>query len=87
MALGLGVALILAGAVLGLVAMFVLWDRIPAALALGSMSVCGALVGAGGLLVQDEAGVGSWILALVLLSVLGPIHGRLVMGPPGRMTG
>ena len=83
MAVGVGISLIVAGAALGLVDMFILWRRLPAAVALGAMSLCGALIGAGGLLVQDAAGLASWIVALAILSVLGPVHGRLVFGPAG----
>ena len=80
---GLGVALILGGAALGLVVMFALWRRVPAVVALALLSACTAAVGAGGLLVQEEAGAGSWVIALVTLGILGPLHGRLVCGPPG----
>ena len=87
MNVGAGVALIVAGSVGGLLTVFVLWRRIAAALVLLVTSVCGMLLAAGGLLLQEDVGVASWAFALVLLAILAPIHARLVFGPPGRPPG
>jgi hypothetical protein len=81
---GGGVALIALGTVAGLVTVFLLWHRIPAALAFVVTSVCGVCLAAGGLLVQEDVGAASWAFALVLLAILAPVHARLVFGPPGR---
>jgi len=41
-------------------------------------------VAVGGLLVQDDVGAASWVLAVAVLGVVGPVHARLVFGQPGR---
>jgi hypothetical protein len=82
-----GVALIVAGTVVGVMTVFLLWHRIPAALALVVTSLCGMCLAAGGLLVQEDVGAASWAFALVLLAILAPVHARLVFGPPGRRGG
>jgi hypothetical protein len=84
---GAGVALIVAGTVVGLLTVFLLWHRIPAALALVVASACGMCLAAGGLLVQEDVGPASWVFALALLAILAPVHARLVFGPPGRRRG
>lgn len=84
MGVGAGIALIVAGTVVGLLTVFLLWHRIPAVLALVVASACGMCLAAGGLLVQEDVGAASWAFALVLLAILAPVHARLVFGPPGR---
>jgi hypothetical protein len=83
MAVGAGVALIAAGALGSLLVLFAAWRRLSAPLAFGLLVLGGAAIGAGGLLVQDEASVGSWVITMGLLGGLSPLHGRLVFGPPG----
>ena len=87
MSVGAGAALIVAGTVVGLLTVFLLWHRIPAALSLVVASACGMCLAAGGLLVQEDVGAASWAFALVLLAILAPVHARLVFGPPGRPRG
>jgi hypothetical protein len=87
MNVGAGIALILAGSLAGLLTVFVLWHRVPAAAALLITAVCGMCLAAGGLLVQEDVGAASWVFALVLLAILTPVHARLVFGPPGRPQG
>lgn len=72
---------------MGLLAVFVLWRRLPERAALGVMVVCGAAIGAGALLVQDRAGAGDWGLVVGALAVLTPLHARLVFGRPGGSAG
>jgi hypothetical protein len=81
---GAGVATILGASALGLVTVFVLWHRVSAALAYVLTVVWGIGVAVGGLLVQDDVGVASWVLAVAVLGAIGPVHARLVFGPPGR---
>ena len=81
---GAGIATIVGASALGLLTVFVLWHRLPAALAFAVVALCGMGVAAGGLLVQDDVGAAAWVLALVVLGVLAPVHARLVFGPPGR---
>jgi hypothetical protein len=75
--------LIAAGVVCGSFTLFVLWPRLPTVAGLLLTAVCGAAIAAGGLLVQDDTGVGDWILAVAVLSSLAALHSRLVFGPPG----
>lgn len=63
--------------------MFGLWHRLDPGLAFGSMVVCGTGIAAGGLFVQEDVGAASWVVALVALAVLTPLHMRLVFGRPG----
>ena len=81
-----GLTLIALGSALGLLTVVVAWRRLPATVVLLVASVCGAAVGAGGLLVQETRAAGDWVVALVALGVLTPLHCRLVFGPPGPMV-
>jgi hypothetical protein len=81
---GAGVATIVCASALGLLTVFVLWRRLPAAAAFALIVLCGVGVAVGGLLVQDDVGTASWVVAIVALGVLAPVHARLVFGPPGR---
>ena len=81
---GAGVATIVGASTLGLVTVFGLWRGLPATAAYALMASCGVGVAVGGLLVQDDVGTASWVVAVVALGVLAPVHARLVFGPPGR---
>jgi hypothetical protein len=78
-----GALVIWTAAMLGSAVMFVVWDRLAPPVAFGLLGITGALVASGGLLVQEATDVGSWMIAVGLLASLGPLHGRLVFGPPG----
>jgi hypothetical protein len=80
---GAGIALIVAASAIGALIVFGLWRRLPAGLAFGFLAACGMALAAGGLLVQEDVGVASWVVALGALAVLTPLHLRLVLGPPG----
>jgi hypothetical protein len=81
--LGAGIGLIIASGAVGALIVFGLWRRLPVGIAFGSMVVCGMGIAAGGLLVQEDVGAASWVVALGALAVLTPLHMRLVFGPPG----
>jgi hypothetical protein len=81
---GAGVASIAVASALGLLTVFVLWRRVPAAAAFAVIALCGVGLAVGGLLVQDDVGTASWVVAIVALGVLTPVHAWLVFGPPGR---
>jgi hypothetical protein len=81
---GAGVATIAVAGALGLLTVFVLWRRVPAGAAFAVIALCGVGLAVGGLLVQDDVGTASWVVAIVALGVLTPVHARLVFGPPGR---
>jgi len=83
---GAGVATIVGASALGLLTVFVLWRRLPAAAAFAVAAACGVGVAVGGLLVQDEVGTASWVVAVVTLGSITPLHARLVFGPPGEPT-
>jgi hypothetical protein len=81
---GAGIATIAGASVLGMLTVFVLWRRLPPVAALAVIAACGVGLAVGGLLVQDDVGKASWVVAIVALGVLAPVHARLVFGPPGR---
>ena len=78
-----GIMLIGAASAVGALVVFGLWRRLSVGLAFASMAACGIGIAAGGLLVQEDVGVASWVVALVALAVVTPLHMRLVFGPPG----
>jgi hypothetical protein len=80
---GWGIALIVSGTLLALLVVFGGWRRLRAPVALSSLAICGAVVGAGALLVQEHASAFEWALTLAALGVFAPVHARLVFGPPG----
>lgn len=84
MSTGAGVATIVGASALGLLTVFVLWRRLPAAAASSMIASCGVGLAVGGLLVQHDVGTASWVVAVVALGVAAPVHARLVFGPPGR---
>ncbi len=83
MYVGAGIAMIVGGTVLACVVMFALWHRVPSSVAVCLAALAGAVVGSGGLLVQEDVGVASWVVTLVVFVVLTPMHTRLVFGPAG----
>ena len=83
MHVGAGIALIVAASAIGALIVFGLWRRLPAGLAFGSLAACGMALAAGGLLVQEDVGVASWVVGLGALAVVAPLHVRLLFGPPG----
>jgi len=79
-----GVIEIIGGTALALVTVFALWRRVPGAIALAAVTVGGLLVAAGALVVQDGVTAAEWVVTLVVLGVLTPVHARLVFGEPGE---
>ena len=51
---------------------FVLWRRLPPVAAFAVIAACGVGLAVGGLLVQDDVGKASWVVAIVALGVLAP---------------
>lgn len=82
MNVGLGVGLICGASTLGLLVAFGPLRRLRSAVSTVVFGLAGVAVGAGALLVQDEASAAEWTITLVALGVLTPIHGRLVFGRP-----
>jgi len=81
-----GVGLIVAGTGLGLFVGFGLWSRVPARTAYVAVSVLGAVVGTGAMLLQQDPGPADWVVALGMLVAFTPVHCRFVFGEPGRST-
>jgi hypothetical protein len=75
--------LIVAGGLVSVLVLVGLWRRVSEPVALGLLAACGALVGAGALLVQDPVSGAEWAVTLVVLGFLTPVHARLVFGRPG----
>jgi hypothetical protein len=80
-----GVGMIVTGAALGVLTSFALWRRLAQAPALALAAASGVMVGMGALLVQDSATAADWVVTLILLGTLAPIHSRLVFGTPGEV--
>jgi len=78
-----GVLAIVAGSALVLVVVFALWRRLDPVPAFGLVTVGGLLVAAGALAVQDRVTVAEWVVTLVVLGVLTPVHAWLVFRMPG----
>lgn len=81
--MGWGIALVVGGALLALLVAFGLWRLAHPLVALAASVVCGLLVGAGALLMQDDVTGAEWAVTLVALGSLAPLHARLVFGRPG----
>lgn len=81
--MGAGIALIVSGSLMGLLIVFGAWRRLPPVVAFALLAGCGALVGTGALLVQEDVSRLEWALTLGVLGVLTPFQARLVFGRPG----
>lgn len=80
----MGVAVTAASAVVALLAAFILRRRLPATSVVAVLVVCGAGLGWGGMLLQDDPSIGELAAAVILLAALVPAHVRIVLGPFGR---
>jgi peptidoglycan/LPS O-acetylase OafA/YrhL len=80
---GIGVAAIVTGSGMALLVVVRMRRHLRGVLPTLLLAACGALVGAGALLVQEAPGVGDWAIAPAVLAVLTPVHARLVAGPAG----
>jgi hypothetical protein len=80
---GVGIALLVSGTLLGLLVVFGAWRRLSGPVAAALLAVCGVMLGAGALLVQDAATGIEWAITLLALGSLTPLHARLVFGPAG----
>ena len=79
-----GVGFIVLGTAVGLFVGLVLWKRIPAWVAYGAVSLLGATLGAGALLLQDDPGAADWLVMLGITLALTPVYCRFLFGEPGR---
>ena len=83
MSAALGVLSIVLGAALGLLVGVVGWPRLGAPAAFGLMVVVGLVIGAGALIVQDDVSSAEWIVGVLVLCALSPVHARFLFGRPG----
>lgn len=81
---GLGIALLVAGGLLALAVAFLLRRRLPGRAVFALAATASLALGTGALLVQRHVSAAEWTLTLAALSLLGPAHIRIVMGPFGR---
>jgi xanthosine utilization system XapX-like protein len=79
-----GIALIVAGSVVGVVTAFVLRTRWPAPAVAVVLTACGVAIGAGALLVMRHVSATNWAVTIVLMAFLVPAHVRVVLGPLGK---
>ena len=80
---GWGIALLVAGGVVGLATALLLRTRVKAALVATILVLCGAAVGVGAALVQDHVSITNWVVTVALATILIPAHVRVVLGPFG----
>jgi hypothetical protein len=81
---GVGIALIVCGAMAALTTALGLRTRAAAPVVAVVLVASGLALAAGALLVQDHVSTTNWVLTLLLLSFLVPAHVRIVLGPFGR---
>ncbi len=79
-----GVALIAAGAMMGLVASFGLARVAPVWVVLGVAAAAGGVAVSGFLLVRNDARPVDWVLALPVGAFMVSVHTWLVFRPAGR---
>jgi len=74
---------VVAAAAVALTAAFVLRRRTSALLVAAVLTIAGAAIGWGGMLLQPDPSRGEFIVAVVALAFLVPAHVRIVLGPFG----
>jgi hypothetical protein len=79
-----GIVLIVAGAAGVVVTGFWLRPRLPGPVVFALISGFSVVLTAGALVVQDHTTTADWIVALVAMALLGPVHVRVLLGPFGR---
>ena len=82
-----GVVLIVAGFAGVLLVGFALRRRLPAGVGFVLLAVFSVAAGAGALVVQDHVTTADWIVTLVPVALLGPVHVRFLVGPFGPGAG
>lgn len=81
-----GIVLIVAGAAGVVVSGFWLRPRLPGPVVFALISASSVALTAGALVVQEHTTVADWIVALVAMALLGPLHVRVLLGPFGRRS-
>jgi hypothetical protein len=78
-----GIAILLSASALALVTGGRLRARLPRPAVDALMALAGAGIGAGGLLMVDEVGMASWIVAPAVLALVAPLHVRALFAREG----
>ena len=81
--MSVGVWIVIAAVVLGLLLAFVLRLVLPAPVVAAGLAACGAGIAWGGMLLRDTPPVAEVVAAVVILGALVPAHVRIVLGPFG----
>ena len=78
-----GTWLVVVAVAVALAVAFVLRRRAPALLVAVALTLAGAAIGWGGMLLQTDPSNGEFFVAVVSLAFLVPAHVRIVLGPFG----
>ncbi len=78
-----GIAIIAAGSVLIVVTAGRLRSRLPRPAIDGLLALAGAGIGVGGLLMLDDVGTASWVVAPAVLALVAPMHVRALFAREG----
>lgn len=78
-----GIAILLAASALAVVTAGWLRASLPRLAMDAMMAVAGAGIGVGGLMMLDDVGTSSWIVAPVVLAVIAPLHVRALFSGEG----
>lgn len=78
-----GTWIVAVAATVALAAAFALRTRAPALAVVAVLSLAGAAIGCGGMLLQPDPSIGERIVAVAGLAFLVPAHVRIVLGPFG----
>ncbi|MFL5799253.1 MAG: hypothetical protein ACJ77A_15145 [Actinomycetota bacterium] len=81
---GAGIALIAAGAAGVVLCGFRLRPVLPGPVVFALISGFSIVLTTGALVVQDHTTAADWIVAIVAMALLGPLHVRVLLGPFGR---
>jgi SHS2 domain-containing protein len=78
-----GVWVVVLSGLVGSVTAFVLRTRVPGWAVAALLVASGAALGWGGILLRDDPGIGEIVFVAAAMSVLVPVHVRIVLGPFG----
>jgi hypothetical protein len=78
-----GIAILLSASALALVTGGRLRARLPSPAVDALMALAGAGIGAGGLMMVDDVGTASWIVAPAVLALVAPLHVRALFAREG----
>lgn len=80
-----GAGVLAIGTVAFLVVVILVRPRVASAVTLTLVAACGAVLAAGGLLLQHDPGVASWVLTPPLVAFLGVVHVKAMFSGSGPL--